>query len=235
MKKTTKLKAIIFDVDGTLAETEEVHREAFNQAFIEFNLPYSWSKQLYKQLLNTTGGKERMKIYLENYLNKTADINLIAKIHKRKTSIYGEMISQGILELRPGIADLINDAKKQGVRIAIATTTNKENVERLSKACFNKPAEEIFEVIAAGDEVENKKPFPDVFKLALKRLNLEPQDCVGLEDSRNGLLSCIGAGIACVVSPGIYTMDANFDESNAIVTSFVEIDSVSKLKNIIQT
>ncbi len=233
MRAINKLKAIIFDVDGTLAETEEVHREAFNQAFIEFNLPYSWSKQLYKQLLNTTGGKERMKVYLENYLNKEADIELIAKIHKRKTSIYGEIISQGKIELRPGIANLINDAKKQGIRTAIATTTSKENVERLSEACFNMPAEEVFEVIAAGDEVENKKPAPDVFKLALKRLKLQPQDCVALEDSRNGLLSCIGAGIACVVSPGIYTRDANFDESNAIVTSFVEIDSVRRLDKIL--
>ncbi|MHA1128885.1 MAG: HAD family hydrolase, partial [Alphaproteobacteria bacterium] len=152
------VKAIIFDVDGTLSETEEAHREAFNATFKEFGLPWVWSQELYGELLKTTGGKERMTEYLANHLNQPADQAKIAEIHKRKTAIYGELIASGAAALRPGIAALMEDAVKHGVRVAVATTTNRPNVDRLAEACFGKAASDVFEVIAAGDEVENKKP-----------------------------------------------------------------------------
>jgi len=227
------IKAIIFDVDGTLSETEEAHRQAFNQTFTEFGLPWVWSQELYGELLKTTGGKERMTTYLQNHLNEPADQNKIAEIHKRKTVVYGELIASGAAALRPGIADLIEDAARNGVRVAVATTTNRPNVDRLAEACFGKAAGEVFEVISAGDEVENKKPAPDVFNLAVRGLGLDPSECVGLEDSRNGLLSCIGAGVPCVVSPGVYTLGSDFTEAVAVIDCFTKIDTVAKLNALL--
>lgn len=226
------IKAIIFDVDGTLSETEEAHRQAFNQAFVEFGLDWVWSRNLYGDLLKTTGGKERMTAYLKER-GEFVDRLKIAEIHKRKTALYGELIASGAAKLRPGIADLITDAAKNGVRVAVATTTNRPNVDRLTEACFGKPADQIFEVIAAGDEVRNKKPAPDVFELAIAGLGLDPSECVGLEDSRNGLLSCTGAHVPCIVSPGIYTLGSDFNEATAVITCFTGINTVAKLNNIL--
>lgn len=227
------IKATIFDVDGTLSETEEAHRQAFNQTCVENELPWVWSRELYGELLKTTGGKERMTIYLRDHRNEPADQAQIAEIHKRKTVIYGKLIDSGAAELRPGIADLIADAAKSGVRVAVATTTNRPNVDRLAEACFGKPASEVFEVIAAGDQVKNKKPAPDVFDLAVSGLGLDPSQCIGLEDSRNGLLSCIGTNVACIVSPGVYTLGSDFSEAVAIIDCFSEIDTVAKLNAVL--
>ena len=228
-------KAIIFDVDGTLSETEEVHRQAFNQTFAEFALPWVWTRDLYGELLKTTGGKERMTVYLQDHLHQEADQARIAQIHRRKTAIYGELIAGGAAKLRPGIAGLIEDAARHGVRLAVATTTNRPNVDRLAEACFGRPAGDVFEVIAAGDEVQHKKPAPDVFELALSGLGLDPGDCVGLEDSRNGLLSCTGAGVACIVSPCMYTAGSDFSEAAAVVDSFSKLDTVAKLNALLAT
>ncbi len=226
------IKAIIFDVDGTLSETEEAHRQAFNATFVEFGLPWNWSQHLYGELLKTTGGKERMAAYVTNHLRDIPDTAKIAEIHKRKTVLYGELIDSGMATLRAGIADLIIDAKKHGLAVAVATTTNRPNVDRLAEACFGQPASEVFAVIAAGDEVQNKKPAPDVFNLAVRGLGLDARECVGLEDSRNGLLSCTGAGVPCIVSPGVYTLGSDFSEASAVIDCFSEINSVAKLNRV---
>lgn len=227
------VSAIIFDVDGTLAETEEAHRAAFNATFREFGLPWEWSQALYGELLKTAGGKERMAEYMRRHLGQAPEVAKIAEIHKRKTVLYGALIDRGVAVLRPGIGDLITDAGRHGVRVAVATTTNRPNVERLCEACFGKPAEAVFEVIAAGDEVARKKPASDVFELAVARLGLDPAECVGLEDSRNGLLSCVGAGVPCVVSPGAYTLGSDFSEAAAVVDCFSEIHTVEKLNKLL--
>ncbi len=228
------IKAIIFDVDGTLAETEEVHRQAFNETFAENGLDWHWDIPMYAELLKTTGGKERMAAYQNAHLpaEQHLEEGRIAELHKLKTARYGELVASGTLSLRKGIRELIEDARENGVRVAVATTTNRPNVDRLSEACFHRPAGEVFEVIAAGDEVRAKKPAPDVFELALRRLDLPPHECVGLEDSRNGLLSCTGAGVPCIVSPGHYTLGSDFSEAHAVIECFSQIDSISKLKGL---
>ena len=230
-----KLKALIFDVDGTLAETEEAHREAFNDTFDANGMDWHWDQTMYGILLKTTGGKERMLEFQTSHLPEKAHIAFaeIAQLHKQKTARYGQLIASGTVKLRAGIADLITDARANGIRIAVATTTNHPNVDCLALACFDKPAMEVFEVIAAGDEVENKKPAPDVFNLAVERLDLEPSECVGLEDSRNGLLSCIGAGVPCLVSPGVYTHGSDFSEAQATIDCFSEVDTIAKLQAVL--
>jgi len=231
-----QIKALIFDVDGTLSETEDVHLTAFNDTFTEFGLNWHWSRDLYRELLKTTGGKERMAAFVRDQLEQNPDTDLIARIHKRKTEHYGDLIAQGAATLRPGVADLIADADRQGCRLAIATTTNRPNVDRLIEATLNRPASEVFGVIAAGDEVPNKKPAPDVFHLALSGLGMDPADCVALEDSRNGLMSAKAANLPCVVSPSAFTNDAAFPEADAVVACFSQTATLADLtKTLTQT
>lgn len=230
-----QIKALIFDVDGTLSETEDVHLRAFNETFAEFGLSWNWDRELYRELLGTTGGKERMAVYVRDHLGQTPDTDLIARIHASKTQRYGMLISSGAASLRPGVAALIEDAARQGCRLAVATTTNRPNVDRLIEATLGRSAGDVFEVIAAGDEVANKKPAPDVFNLALAGLGLEPRDCVALEDSRNGLLSAKAAGLPCIVSPSVYTNDAAFPEADAMVGCYSQIATLKDLRAILNT
>lgn len=225
-------KALIFDVDGTLAETEEAHRHAFNDTFGEFGLNWHWSAELYRDLLKTTGGKERMRAYAANHLHIDPAEIPVVDIHKRKTTRYGELISEGTVPLRPGVEALINDACAGGVRVAVATTTNLPNVDRLIRATMGVAAEDAFEVIAAGDMVKAKKPAPDVFQLALEGLDLPAKDCLAFEDSLNGLKSALGAGLACLVCPSWYTSEDDFSGATAVVESYEEAASVDALNTL---
>lgn len=211
------LRALIFDVDGTLAETEEAHRTAFNRTFDEAGLDWCWSVADYKRLLKTTGGKERIRRHRDDIGTRMPDDGDIARLHRRKTEIYGEIIAGGELSLRPGVAQLIQAAVDAGIRVAVATTTNLPNVETLCRACWGRAATEVFEVIAAGDQVDAKKPAPDVFELALSRLDLDPSQAIAFEDSLNGLKSARGAGLKVVVTPSAYTADEDFTGAEWVI------------------
>lgn len=222
------IQALIFDVDGTMAETEEAHRAAFNDTFHVFGLNWHWSRDLYRELLKTTGGKERIRAYAAHSLGIDPAKIPVVDIHKRKTTRYGELIAAGTVPLRPGIAALIKDATAQGVRLAVATTTNVPNVDALIRATLGVPANAVFEVIAAGDMVRAKKPAPDVYALALHGLDLRGKDCLALEDSRNGLLSAKAAGIPCVVCPSAYTDSDDFSGAVAVVQSFSDLSTITE-------
>ncbi len=208
------LEAIIFDVDGTLAETEETHRAAFNQAFEEFGLPWLWTRDLYGELLRVTGGKERLAHFIVTCSSApTAGGNaatMIPDLHRRKTEIYSELISSGRVELRPGVSELIEAARTDGIRLAIATTTSRANVEALLRATLGSEAIALFASIAAGDDVPRKKPAPDIFQLAMSELQLPPRACIAIEDSRNGLRAAEAAGLAVLVTPSLYTAVEDF-------------------------
>lgn len=208
--------ALIFDVDGTLAETEEAHRRAFNETFAEAGLDWHWSRDTYADLLRTTGGKERMRTWRET-TGSGPDDTAIAELHAAKTARYGRIVASGELALRPGVADLIDAARARGQRVAVATTTNRPNVDTLCQACWGQPAEQVFDVVAAGDEVAAKKPAPDVYLLALQRLGLGPADAVALEDSRNGVLSAQAAGLPVIVTPSAYTATDDFAGAHAVI------------------
>ncbi len=212
-----KLKALIFDVDGTLAETEEAHRAAFNTIFAQAGLGWKWSMDDYHELLEISGGKERMRAFQANLpLGERLSDAEIAALHKEKTAIYGEILARGELELRPGVDALIKAGRKAGLRIAVATTTNTPNVEALTQCCWGRPANEVFDVVAAGDQVRAKKPAPDVFNLALDRLGLTPDVCVAFEDSLNGVRSARGANLPVVVTPSIYTDRQDFSTAQLV-------------------
>jgi HAD superfamily hydrolase (TIGR01509 family) len=214
------LEALIFDVDGTLAETEEAHRAAFNEVFTRHGLGWHWSVGEYRRLLKTTGGKERMLAYQAELPTdeQVLSADEVGALHREKTGIYGEILARGELELRPGVADLITRARAAGLRVAVATTTNLPNVEALTQCCWGRAAGDIFDVIAAGDEVAAKKPAADVFELALERLGLAAENCVAFEDSLNGVNSAIGAGLRVVVTPSVYTDDQDFSEAALVVS-----------------
>ncbi len=219
------LKALIFDVDGTLAETEECHREAFNQTFQEAGMTASqkwiWDQSLYRELLKTTGGKERMRAYVETENLEMPDV---AALHARKTEIYNQNILAGSVGLRPGVERLIREARQVGVRLAIATTTSLPNVHSLLQANIGEGSVEWFDAICTAEDVVRKKPDPEVFQIALNQLGLKASECLAFEDSRNGLRSATDIGIPTLVTPSIYTDDQDFSESIAIVSHLGEPD-----------
>ena len=212
------LRALIFDVDGTLAETEEAHRAAFNRTFAAHGLGWHWSMDDYRWLLKTTGGKERMQAWQETLPQGARRLTSdeIAALHREKTALYGQILAAGDLALRPGVAALIDMARAAGLRLAVATTTNLPNVAALTRCCWNTEPDAVFDVIAAGDEVAAKKPAPDVFELALARLGLAPDTCIAFEDSLNGLHAARGAGLAVLITPSVYTDDQDFADAQLV-------------------
>ena len=211
-------RALIFDVDGTLAETEELHRAAFNAAFADAGLDWVWDVPLYGVLLRTTGGKERLRAFA-TLRGLAVDDALVSRLHAAKNVRYAALMRGGACALRPGVARLIRDAGKRGLRLAIATTTSRANVDVLLEATA---LTGLFEVIVAGDEVARKKPAPDVYLRVLDLLGLAAEDCLAFEDSRNGLLAACDAGLATVVTPGIYTMGEDFAGAREVLADLSE-------------
>jgi len=208
------IKAIIFDVDGTLADTEDGHRKSFNKAFAEDNLPWNWDVELYDKLLKVTGGKERIKYFVDSFLTgytKPADFEeFVRHLHKAKTGHYTAMLREGQIPLRPGIKQLIQEAHAGGITLAIATTTSPENVSTLLEVGLGENWADYFAANGCGDIVPHKKPAPDIYFWVLEKLGLAPQDCIALEDSINGLRSSLGAGIRTYITTNRYTRTQDF-------------------------
>ena len=227
------LRALIFDVDGTLAETEELHRRAFNDAFAAAGLDWHWSVADYTLLLRTTGGKERIARFLSEMGGDPAEVD-VAALHRDKTRRYGELVDQGALELRPGVRTLLSQARSVNLRVAVATTTSHPNVEALCRVCFAKSADEVFDVIVAGDDVPAKKPAPDAYVLALSRLAVSPAQAVAFEDSANGLRAAMAAGLRCIVSPATYTRDEDFTGALAVIPDLGQIGGLAALRRLVE-
>lgn len=209
------IKAFIFDVDGTLADTErDGHRVAFNQAFEQFQLDWNWTEQTYGELLAVTGGKERILHFVQTHdkpeKNRHDLTELIKRLHAKKTENYVELLNNSAIPLRPGIKRLLNEARRNNIRLAIATTTTPQNVTALLQNTLGQESPSWFEVIGAGDIVANKKPAADIYDLVLKEMDLAASDCVAFEDSLNGIKSSLAADIKTIITYNGYTQNDDF-------------------------
>lgn len=209
------MQALIFDVDGTLADTEAAHLRAFNAAFAEVRLGWHWDEDLYTRLLKVAGGKERLMHYWKmvdpEEARGSAVKQLIDVVHGIKTRYYTEYVGGGRLTLRPGIARLIDEAGRAGVPIAIATTTTPANIDALLRAPFGENWRQRFAVICDASTTAVKKPAPDVYLAVLDRLGIDGADCLAFEDSANGLHAAQAAGIPTVITPTAFTVHERFD------------------------
>jgi HAD superfamily hydrolase (TIGR01509 family) len=220
------IEALIFDVDGTLADTEEAHRQSFNDAFRAYHLEFCWSRELYRDLLQVTGGKERLTAFFARTRLTESERGrlhgLIPRLHATKTSFYRERIERGGVPLRSGVRRLMSEARDAGVRLAIASTTSPENVSALLEGALGYEALAEFSVIATGDAVHYKKPAPDIYMLALSQLGVAARRAVAFEDSAIGVASAKAAGLLTVATPSDWTQGQDFAAADLVLPDLAD-------------
>ena len=227
-------KAIIFDVDGTLADTErDGHRPAFNAAFAQKGLNWNWDVELYGKLLEVAGGKERIQYFIRDFLpesERPADpVELSKELHKIKTEIYVTSLQNGKIPLRVGVKRLIEDARKSGMTIAIATTTTPENISALLDGTLGKGSIEWFSAIGDGENSPKKKPDPQVYHYVLDKLKLKPEECLAIEDTAIGLKAATAAGLDVVITVNDYTREQNFTGARLVLSQLGEPNDPCKI------
>ena len=227
------LKGVIFDVDGTLAETEDIHLAAFNEVFKRWGLDWHWDRALYMDLLKVGGSRERISYFAEHYRPEGAERVRapcdLQQMHQEKTAVYADMVQGGKVSLRPGVERLISELFAAGLKVGIATTTNITPLEALFRGTLGLNMLARFDSIAAGDMVRHKKPAPDLFLLALEKMDLKAHECLAMEDSRVGLEAATGAGLKTVITVNSYTRHMKFPGALAVLSDLGEPGSPYKL------
>jgi HAD superfamily hydrolase (TIGR01509 family) len=222
--RVARAGVLIFDVDGTLAETEGIHRRAFNAAFLESGVDWYWDHVTYKRLLSVTGGKERLRAYARMHPapHRLCDPQLL-ELHRTKTKHYTRLIAQHGCQLRPGVKAFIQAAIARRQILAIATTTTFSNVEELLSGALGRDWRSLFAAVVAGDDVARKKPAPDVYLEVLARLGRPPAACLAIEDSANGLKAAASAGIPTLITRSEFFRDDDFSAAFAVVDELTEL------------
>ncbi|MFN3611509.1 HAD-IA family hydrolase [Tepidimonas sp.] len=223
------LSALIFDVDGTLADTEHAHLAAFNAAFAAEGLDWHWDEALYTELLTVSGGKERLRHYWQQVHPQVQDIDgtalqaLIDRLHEVKTAVYEQAVLDGAVQLRPGVLALIEAADTAGLKLAIATTTSPVNIAALLRAAIGQDWRQIFAVVEDASTAPRKKPHPQVYRQTLQRLGLPAKRCLAFEDSANGLQAASAAGLPTVVTPNTFTAHHDFAGALRVLPSLAGV------------
>jgi HAD superfamily hydrolase (TIGR01509 family) len=223
-RRLAEATALIFDIDGTLAETEELHRTAFNEAFVQVGLDWHWGRRIYRDLLRVAGGKERIRAF--DQMRRTGpplSDKAIVELHQVKTERFAALMAAASCPLRPGVHALLDAARARGQKLAIATTTTRINIDALLEKTLGARWEGLFAAVVAADDVPRKKPAPDAYVEALSQLDLPASACLAFEDSRNGLLSAVRAGIPCIVTRSRYFSDDDFTGALAVVDELTEL------------
>ena len=230
----SQLKALIWDCDGVLAETEkDGHRVAFNRIFADEGWGISWDVQRYGEMLKVAGGKERMKAQIAeagfSLPREVGDVDAYVKgLHRRKTDLYMELVEQGKLPIRPGVVRLMTEAHQRGVRLAIASTSNVRGVTLIARQL----GDEIFgwiEHICAGDMAKKKKPAPDIYNLAIERLGIAASEALVIEDTGHGVTAGVAAGCQVLVTRSEYSKGEDFPEAVLQVDSLGDQDAVDRV------
>ena len=222
-------KALIFDCDGVLGDTERHgHLPAFNQMWREFGVPWQWTVGQYGEKLKISGGKERMAAlftepdFLRAFTPPADEIKrreLLASWHSRKTAIFQKTVASHRIPPRPGVKRLTEEALARGWKLAVASTSAQAAVEAMLRHAVGEETFYHFSAVLAGDIVENKKPAPDIYQLAARRLSVAPESCVVIEDSPNGAAAAAAAGMRCVVTVSGYTRAQDFPSASLVLTS----------------
>ena len=224
------LRALIFDVDGTLADTESAHRAAFNHAFAEFGLDWHWDEALYTELLNISGGKERILHYWKSSHPEMRELgagalqDTVNRLHELKTAAYEETVNSGAVSLRPGVLKLMDAALAEGLQLAIATTTSPVNIAALLRHAVGPDWRLNFTAIGDASTAPIKKPHPQVYLQMLAALQLDAAQCLAFEDSSNGLRSAVAAGLATLITPNRYTEHHDFTGAMRVVPDLSHTD-----------
>lgn len=223
-------RALIFDVDGTLADTEEAQRQAFNAAFRHHGLPWQWSVPRYAALFTALPtGKERIVRHIQEMGLPTAEegalLARVAAVHLTKSDFYARALAAGRVPLRPGIARLLRDAREAGLRLAIATHGTRAHVHALLRGALGSGASAWFSVIGAGDAVGRRKPEPDIYAYVLDKLGVPATECVAFEDSARGLNAATAAGIPTIVTPTRWTADQDFSRAALLLPSLGDAEN----------
>jgi HAD superfamily hydrolase (TIGR01509 family) len=223
------LRAVIFDVDGTLADTErDGHRVAFNEAFEAAGLDYRWGVAEYGELLTATGGRRRIERYLRSRKHSPAEAAaLAAELHRDKTRRFAELVRARAMDARPGAAELIAQLRAENVAPAVATTGTSDWVLPLLDILFGL---DVFDVVVTGSDVTELKPDPAVYLEALARLGLHADDAVAIEDSANGVQAAQAAGLRCVAVVNSYTRDQDLSGAVAVIDDVARPGGVTVLR-----
>lgn len=220
------LKAIIFDVDGTLAETEDLHRTCFNEAFAAQGLPWTWGVALYGSLIGVGGGGERIRHYIDTThpeLAERLDVAALASsLHKDKSRRYAEQVGRKALTPRPGVLRLIREAHAAGLKLACATSSQRTAVDALFDLILGPEMRSWFEVMGCGGDVTHKKPAPDIYQHVMTRMGVTPSDCIAIEDSNVGLTSGLAAGLVTLVTISTYSRNDSFSGAAAVLSDLGE-------------
>jgi HAD superfamily hydrolase (TIGR01509 family) len=217
------LEALIFDLDGTLVDTEELHRRAFNQAFQEFDLGWNWGLDLYADLLAVSGGADRIGHYIDRLALSPAEKvelrRLVPALHRAKTRILGELIAAGTARPRAGVARLLREARAAGLRVGVVASSAAANAWPLLTAALGPDLATGVTALVSAEQVARRKPAPDLYELALASLRVPAGACVALEDSANGVAAAKAAGLYTVATPSRWTIRQDFARADLLIPS----------------